>query len=219
MSNYGIDLRHRCCIVLAAVAFGVVTSAVNHGLGPASAYTSKVLGNDWAWLAAIAVAVTRGSRWRVSMSAGMHFIVPAVIAYYITDLSAGTYTSPSSLSPEGHLTTPGTDTTGAVFDTVAYLVMGTAAAVALSLLVVLIRRGGLIGFVAIEALPLYIAYTAFGRATSVIPFDAVEERTFYGVGIASLAAAAIGGLLYVGRWLPHSLAGPRGTSNYVPEQV
>jgi hypothetical protein len=196
MLNGRTNQWHRIYIVIAALAFGAITSAVNHGFGPASAYTSKVLGNDWAWLVAIAAATATGDRWQSSARAGARFVVPSVIAYYVTDLASGTYTSLVPPPPGSQAPSTGIDLIGAVSDTIAYLIIGTAASGVLSLVLVLIRRGGLIGFIALEALPLYIAKTAFSRADHVIPADPIAERTFTGVGIAALAAAGILALVY-----------------------
>lgn len=200
MAPHAVARHDRFYLALAAVTFGVATSVVNHGYGPASAYTSKVLGSDFAWAAAVALVATTGHSWRDSFRRCMTFVVPAVVAYYSADIAFGTYTAGSSPVPGSRDLPTGFDAAGAVSDTVAYLVLGAIASAALSMLAVLISRGGFVGLVALEVTPACIAYLAFVRASRVFPPDAVEERTIFGMGVAALVVAVAAGGWYCVRW-------------------
>ena len=53
--------------------FGWPVSTTNHGRGPWSEYSSKLMGSSWAWLAMAAVCCLGGRGWRAASSRGLAF--------------------------------------------------------------------------------------------------------------------------------------------------
>ncbi len=133
--------------IVLGCAFGALTAAVNHGFGPGSEYTSKVMGRDWCWLAAGLLSGVAASHWLRAGRLVISFLLPAVWSYYVWDARAGVYAG---------LGTP-VDVLGIVTDVIAYSVFGALSGLALGLVIALIRRRGVIGLLA-GAMPF--AYTA-----------------------------------------------------------
>lgn len=131
------------------VVFGWLVSATNHGLGPCSEYSSKLMGSSWAWLAVAALCCLGGRGWRAASLRGLAFLAPAVVTYYLADLLQGAYGRPSIDAP------------GLVSDVAAYCVIACLASVVLGAVTVLGRRRGLLGLISRVTVPGYIAQSAF----------------------------------------------------------
>jgi hypothetical protein len=175
-------------LLLVGLAFGVLTSAVNHGFGPYPEHTSEILGDEWTWLTAGFLAAWVGHAWMQSVVRACAVLVPAVLVYYISDLMQGTYTN-AAMRPGGGSTI---DLPGLFVDVVFYTLLAVVTATVLGLLVSTIRRGGLMGILAALALPVYIARTVLGAATPL------HEVSGY-VGIAAAGLMAVIALVALGR--------------------
>ncbi len=195
-------LTRALLLVLAGMCFGWLASAANHGHLPGSPHVPKVLGNDWAWLCAAFVAAWPARGWTAAFRRVGLFLIPAVVAYYVSDLFAGTYDQalPSSAG------TAGIDGTGLITDVIAYIVIGLLTSAGLALLVTAIHRGGLIGLVASLVLPAYLVYKGFGTAR-ISDDDAALQVVATWVGIAGLAAGVAVILLGARRWSVRYTAG------------
>lgn len=184
------------CLVLSGFTFGWLTSAANHGLVAGEPHMAKVLGNDWAWLAAAFLAALPAHRWAPAFRRGMQFLMPAVLAYYVTDAFAGTYSQPFQTSSG----TVSIDALGLVADVIAYLVIGTLTAAGIAVLVTCTRRGSLWGPLAALVLPAYFVYSGFGTAR-VSGDDAALHSVATWVGIVGLVSSSVVLLFGAKQWL------------------
>ena len=135
-------------LVCIGVVFGWLVSATNHGLGPWSEYSSKLMGSSWVWLAIAALCCLGGRGWRAASLRGLAFLAPAVVTYYLADLLQGAYGGPRI------------DTLGLLSDVAAYGVMACLASAALGAVTVLGRQRGLLGLISRVAVPAYITQSA-----------------------------------------------------------
>lgn len=193
-------------LVLAGMCFGWLTSAANHGYLPGSPYVPKVLGNDWAWLSATFVAAWPARRWTAAFQRGGLFLIPAVVAYYVSDLVAGTYDqafpSASTVSVDG---------IGLITDAIAYIVIGLLTSAGLALLVTAIHRGGLFGLLASLVLPAYLVYKGFGTAR-MSDHDVALQVVATCVGVIGLATGTAVILVGARRWSARRPAKTRSPS-------
>lgn len=177
----------RVALVLAGAAFGVTTSMVNHGFGPAAGYVSKVLGSGSIWLLAGFCAALTGYRWRDSFTRSIGFLLPAVAGYYLADTAAGVYTLPSFDDPTGPVSF---DLYSVATDLGFYVVAALAASAVLGLVVTLIQRDGIVGLLASAAVPGYIAVTALTLHRRLlgleIATDPAETAATWWIGIGAL---------------------------------
>jgi len=180
MRHHRFGLTHPSVLVLAGLGFGVANSAANHGNLPQAEYLSKVLGNDWAWLTAGLLSALPAHTWTTAMQRCLAFLLPAVLGYYVSDLTAGTYAG-------GDM--------GVVTDVTAYFVIGSITAAGLSLIVVTIHKGGIRGLLASLAVPAYIAHKAF-TYRPLVPHDPVMQRVCGIVGYTAVAT-----LLLIVLWI------------------
>lgn len=162
-------------------AFGALTAAVNHGFGPGSEYTSKVLGRDWCWLAAGLLSGIAASQWLSATRLVISFLIPAVWAYYLVDMRAGVYAESGARL----------DVLGAVSDIIAFSVIGSLSAVLLGFLVVLLRRGGTVGLIAGAAPFAFTARMSWGVYQHT-PQDPLAEQ----VGWVTMWVALLGMLIW-----------------------
>lgn len=148
----------RTAVVLVAggLAFGTLNALANRGAGPD--YLAKLVGNDWGWLVAGLIACRPARSWGTALARGLGFFLPAVVAYYVNDALAGVYDSVDRWDPLGpkHFSFP-----EMLSDVIAYTVISTLTAAALALIVVLSRRGGVLGLLASIVVPGYIAWHAW----------------------------------------------------------
>ncbi len=144
-----------CVLLLLGLGFGAITSAVDHGFGPASAYTSKIFGGMVAWLAAGLLAAWAGRTRKQAFQRAIVFLLAAVIAYYVSDVANGTYTN-SIPGVEG---LAAFDLQGVIVDVAFYAIISTVTALVLGAVVGIVRRGGVAGVLASVAVPGYISYT------------------------------------------------------------
>lgn len=161
-------------LVLLGVALGSANVAVNHGYGPASEHLSKALGNDWAWLVAGFCACWTGRTWRSSIGHGMALLLPAVMTYEVLDFVVRRQEGIQAIGSP-------------VPFTVFWSISAVVASVALTGLIVLIRRGGTVGVLAAAALPAFIANSAHDNHTQAGDDPAMLEVT----GILWPAAASL----------------------------
>lgn len=186
-SSLGARQIRFICLVLAGAAFGVTTSLVNHGFGPAAAHVSKVLGSGDAWLLAGFCAALRGRGWRSSFIRGIEFLVPAVVGYYVADAAAGTYTSATLEDPNGPVYF---DLYSIVTDLGFYVVVACVVSAVLGVIVTLVQRGGLVGLLASMAVPGYIAVTALTLHQRLLALelaiDPVEITATWWIGLGAL---------------------------------
>jgi hypothetical protein len=158
MSSRPPDSRRWGLLLLVlGVAFGALNSACNHGL---SEYGAKLIGNDWGWLIAGFSAAWAGRTWKPAFGRGVTFLSAAVLAYYFSDAMAGVYTSPPLGDPEAPARF---SASGMLLDIVPYLVISTFTAMVLALVVVLTRRGGIVGLIAAVLLPGFLTWDAWDK--------------------------------------------------------
>lgn len=184
---------HLVVLLIAGVMFGVVTSLVNHGLGPAAHSVSKVLGSGSAWLVAGWCASLTGRGWRGAFRHGLSFLLPAVTGYYIADAASGVYTSPSFDDPMGPVTF---DLLSVVTDLGFYVVLALAVSAVLGVVAALMQRSGLIGLVAAVVVPGYIAVTQLRLHQQLIALEFARDpaeiaATWWSGMAAALATLAI----------------------------
>lgn len=186
----GYGIRARLTLAIVGVAYGILTSAVNHGLGPGAAYVSKVLGSGLIWLAAGMLACLGGRTWWFAFLRGITFFLPAVVAYYLSDVAAGVYISAPVADPLGP---PRFDLTNLVSDVGSYALISAVTSGVLAVLVVLIHRGGILGVFAAAAVPGYIAVSALSlerrQRTGVLAADPLLAQVSWFIGAAALAVA------------------------------
>lgn len=168
-------------MIVFGVLFGWLTSFTNHGHGPWSEYSSKVMGSSWAWLALAALCCLGGRGWRTASLRGFAFLAPAVGTYYLADLLQGVYG------------TSRIDAPGLLSDVVAYCVMACLASAVLGTVTVLGRRRDLLGLTARVAVPAYIAQSALhaylnARSSTVGP-DPMARDVSMLVGLLALVTA------------------------------
>lgn len=201
--NAGLRIGSGLFLIVVGLVYGMLTSAVNHGFGPGSAYVSKVLGDGSVWLAVGLAVCLAGRTWAVAALRGLAFYLPAVGAYYVADVVAGVYHSPPLSDPFGPARF---DVTGLALDVVLWVVFGSVTSALLAVLVVLIRRGGVLGIVAAVAVPAYIAYSALTlyaqQRTWNLALDPISVEMNLLIGVSAAAVAVVvalrsGGLLLV----------------------
>lgn len=182
----------RWLLMVIGLVFGLLTSAINHGFGPGSAYVSKVIGNGWVWLAAGLLACIAARDWRSAAVRGLAFYLPAVLAYYVSDVAAGVYSSPPFAdpgSPEQF------DVLSLVVDLGFYLFLSCITSCLLATLVAFIRRGGIIGVAAAVAVPGYIALSAFWLnsqwASATVAIDPLLIRMNLAIGVTALIVTVV----------------------------
>lgn len=176
-------------LLVAGVVFGVVTSLVNHGFGPAAHSVSKVLGSGSAWLVAGWCASLTGHGWRGAFRNGLSFLLPAVTSYYIADAASGVYTSPSFDDPTGPVTF---DLLSVVTDLGFYVVLALATSAVLGVVAALTQRAGLIGLLAAVAVPGFVAVTQLRLHQQLLALefarDPAEISATWWTGMAALLA-------------------------------
>lgn len=187
--TYRGRLVQRLVLVVAGTAFGIVVSAVNHGIGPTSEYVSKVIGSGWIWLAAGLGACLLGCSWKQSWVCGVVFYWPAVVGYYIADTVAGVYTSPPFTDPTA---AEQLDLPALIADTVGYVAVAAAVSALLALVVLVSRRGSIVGLLGAVAVPSYIAYAALTlhHGLKALPerfHDPIEMTVTWYMGLTAVA--------------------------------
>lgn len=174
-------------LMLIGLAFGLLTSAINHGFGPGSAYVSKVMGNGWVWLTAGLLACIAARSWSSAAVRGLAFYLPAVLAYYVSDVAAGVYSSPPFADPGAP---DQFDVMSLVIDLGFYLVLSSITSCLLATLVALIRRGGVVGVASAVAVPGYIAFSALRLdsqwAATTVTVDPLLIKTNLAIGVTAL---------------------------------
>lgn len=183
-------------LVIVGVLLGWLTSAANHGYVPGGPHLPKLIGSAWAWLAATFLVSWPAHQWTDAFWRGMQFLIPAVFAYYTADLLSGTYDQ-VLVESSGAATI---DVLGLIADVVAYLVIGTLAAGGLAVVVVGIRRGGIIGLLAGLVIPAYFAYTGFAAAR-VSSHDVALQSVATWVGTLGAAAGVALMVFAASRWV------------------
>lgn len=151
----GRNTRALCVLLVLGLGFGTFTSAVDHGFGPASAYTSKIFGGMVAWLAAGLLAAWAGQTRRQAFERAVVFLLAAVVAYYGTDVAYGTYTN-SIPGVEG---LAAFNLQGLIVDVAFYTIISTVTALVLGAVIGVVRKGGVTGVLASIAVPAYISYS------------------------------------------------------------
>ncbi len=181
----------RTCVqlLLSGMLFGLTASALNHGIGPYTAYTSKVMGNSWAWLLAAFIAAWPAKSGRTASARGGAFLYAAVAAYYVTDLFAGTYTREAQIGGVHGAV----DAQGVAVDVVFYLILSTVTAALLGLLVAAIRRGGVLGALGTLVVPVYITKTALDRRDTALawPHDPVMAAVSGAIALMAATSTAL----------------------------
>lgn len=109
------------------LAFGWLSSALNHGTSMVAIYASKVVGADWGWLAAGVAVALMSRELRAAFESTLAFLASAVMAYYVADIVAGVYAS--DLGDGVVQVSYG----GAIVDAFGYLIVATIAAGGLGL--------------------------------------------------------------------------------------
>jgi hypothetical protein len=180
-------------VCILGVLFGWLVSSTNHGLGPWSDYSSKVIGSSWAWLALATLCCLGGRGWRAASLRGFAFLAPAVGAYYLSDVLQGVYG------------TSRIDAPGLLSDVVAYCVLACLASAALGAVAVLGRRRGPLGLTARVAVPAYIAQSALrtfihARSSTVGPGPIARDVSVV-VGILALLTTMA--VVLIGRTRQH----------------
>lgn len=141
--------------VLFGLAFGILASVANHAAQPAAGLVPKLVGSVWMWLAVPYLTAWLGRRWWGSVTAALAFTLTAVWGYHTTDMLYGGYVGPSVPG----LMSGGRE--GMLVDAAWHSLGALALSVAAATLVVLVRRGGILGILAAGVVPAYIAGDAF----------------------------------------------------------
>ncbi|GLY20019.1 hypothetical protein Kisp01_70330 [Kineosporia sp. NBRC 101677] len=180
------------------MSFGALNSAINHGFGPFSQYTAKVIGNDWAWLTACLLAALPMPTWRSATKSGLLFVWPAVIAYYVSDSLRGTYATEIGGAQVF-------DVAGVVMDALLYVVFGSLLAASVGLVVKLFHRGGVLGILSLLSVPAFIAYRAIETRGWMLQDDAPDDHALLlvsewigGTAILTMALIVLGAAF---RWI------------------
>lgn len=173
-------------LMMAGVAFAVLTSAVNHGFGgSASNYASKIIGSGWIWLSVGFAACLLGRRWKESTFNGLAFYQPAMVAYCLSDAFAGVWSNTSGDQAKSQF-----DLAGFVMELGFYLFLGGVASAVLGLIVVSIHKKGILGFLATIAVPAYVAGNAlwlhFQLKASSFYFDPMLIKASGQVGVCAV---------------------------------
>jgi hypothetical protein len=135
-ASSGRSIRALCVLLLLGLGFGAITSAVDRGFGPASAYASKIFGGMVAWLAAGLLAAWAGRTRKEAFQRAVVFLLAAVIAYYVSDVANGTYTN-SIPGVEGFAAF---DLQGVIVDVAFYTIISTVTALVLGVVIGIVRR-------------------------------------------------------------------------------
>lgn len=145
-------LRSGLILTTLGVLLGSVNALSNYGHLPQSAYLSKVVGNDWAWLTlGYLSARSSGSGFKGSFHRALLALIPAVITYYTWDLPLMRQSAPEVMVPIA----------GFVLETIIWLAVATVTAGGLALIASFARREGPVGTVADMLVPSFIAWTAY----------------------------------------------------------
>lgn len=179
------------------LAFGWLSSALNHGTSMVAIYASKVVGADWGWLAAGVAVALMSRELRAAFESTLAFLASAVMAYYVADIVAGVYAS--DLGDGVVQVSYG----GAIVDAFGYLIVATIAAGGLGFVAFLSRRVDFIGLVSRIVVPGYIAYSALSLHAALhglsIPVDPVMEQVSLVVGWCAAATSLVVALFSLAR--------------------
>lgn len=184
--------------VVGGAAFGTVTSLSNHLDGPAWAYLSQLLDAAWTWVAVGLPGCLSFRRWRPSALLSATTLVAAVLAYDLTDLRYGGYTTLLPTDPRGPV---GVDWMGLSGDVVSYLGIALVTAGGLATLVQLIRRGGALGLAAQLVVPAFAAWGSYRRVQDAYGPAAADaglvimNQAVTGVSVALILALLVRGVL------------------------
>jgi len=147
-----------CALVLAGLAFGALTSVINHS--PGWEVASKIIGVGWSWAAVgiLVGAVARRRRARAVLTV----LLAAVAGYYLADLAVGSYNTIDFDDPRAAAdpmnAAPVTDWSGAALDVVFWAVGAAVVSWPLARIGVATRRGDVWGLLARLAIPLGAAF-------------------------------------------------------------
>jgi len=186
---------------LAAVALlggllGVVTSLSNHGHGPAPAYSSQLLDAAWTWVAVGLLAGFAARRWVHSALASAVTFWAAILCYDLADLRYGVY---SSLASSADLTSRTTDWLGLIGDLIGYSLVGVVASAGLASIILVIRRGGILGLLAQLVVPAYALQGSLTRVRDAFTVEsATHELVTVNRAVSVISSATIALLLLLG---------------------
>lgn len=166
------------------LAFGVLSSALNHVGGLVAVYASKTVDTAWAWLFVAFLASVTGKGWGAFVRS-IGLLTPAVIGYYASDTLFGTYG-------------PADDLRWLILaaDVVVYLVLSVLVSAGLALLNIGIRSRGVIGILASVVVPGYIASDALTLYVHLVK-ESWADPYLVRVSLAVGLSAAVGSLVLV----------------------
>lgn len=149
-------------LLVAGGVFGVLVSGADHGVFPGSAFLSQVVGTVTAWvIVGFSVAWVASGPLRKSILWSTSALWCAVLTYYLSDALFGEYRIATGAAPRF-------DWTGFLADCGTYAVLSLGVGVGSRVLVALIRRGGIIGFLAQLVVPAYVVHSELDYASAAV---------------------------------------------------
>jgi hypothetical protein len=147
-------LRSLVLLMGSGLVLGALAALANVGRLPFAVPVSKLLGNEWPWVAAVFLAGLGGRTWAAAALRGAELVLPALLVYYA--LLAGFQTCWGAGCP-GVIDAGLASTLMAL---VVFSIAGLALSALTGLLVVGSRRPGLSGLVSRLVVPVYLLYSA-----------------------------------------------------------
>lgn len=175
---------------------GVVTSISNQGYGVAPAHASQLLDAPWTWVAVGMVPAFAARRWVQSALLSALTFWAAICCYHVTELRFGVY---SSLAPSGDPTSESTDWLNFASDMVGYGIVAVFAAAGLAAIIVIIRRGGVLGFLVKLIVPAYALHGSYTRVRDAyIVTDSTATLVAVKHAVSAVSALVLVALLVAG---------------------
>lgn len=151
-------------LVICGLLLGAVNAAANRGWGVAPVYVAKIVGNDWGWLGACGLACWGGRTWAIAWARGVAVLLPALIVYFGSDVVLGAGRQGASYE----------SVAGFLPEITFWTFMSVAASAGVGLLVIIVRRGGILGVAASAAVPAYIAWSAYSTHSWLVLSNNVD---------------------------------------------